>query len=162
MGGDYAGAVLAGDLDYRVVRVVVDDDDVIAGVEGFEGASQAEGVVVCVQECGERGHETTPRGARMSLRQLRRVGVLPPAAPVLTPPKSHGTSSTLPTLAKNARMGSPSRGGFKGYTSNIKVGQPLESYLDRLSIEPGVPLRLQKLDFDVPSKGRDHANRVQG
>ena len=29
------------------------------------------------------------------------------AAPVLTPPKSHGTSSIVPALAKNARTGHP-------------------------------------------------------
>jgi hypothetical protein len=49
-------AVFACDVDGGISRAVIDDQDVIAGVERFQAAAQAECIVFGVQQGRERGH----------------------------------------------------------------------------------------------------------
>ena len=57
LGGDYACAIFASDLNGPVAGTVVDDEDVVAGIERLEGAAHPHGVVFRVQYCRDREHE---------------------------------------------------------------------------------------------------------
>jgi hypothetical protein len=56
-GLDNPGTVLASKSDGGVARSVVDDEDAVARIEGFECTAQPQGVVLGVKQCGDRGHE---------------------------------------------------------------------------------------------------------
>ena len=55
---DNSRAVLACDVQRTVTGAVINDDDVIAGVDHLERPAQPERVVMCVDHGGDRGHDS--------------------------------------------------------------------------------------------------------
>ena len=60
LGIDDSRAVLAANFSSGIARVVIDDQNVVAGIQCLKGSPQAEGVVFGVQQCGDRGHAWAP------------------------------------------------------------------------------------------------------
>lgn len=67
---DDASAVFMGYAQSIVARIVVNDQNFIAGIQRFQGAAQLPGIVKGVQQCGERGHGIGSN-AEESLREVR-------------------------------------------------------------------------------------------
>jgi hypothetical protein len=78
-----------------------------------------------VAQAFEFGGDINKVGA-LSFAHLRRAGAMQHAVPVLTPTKSHDTSSIVPALAKSARAGHPQFhwGKKKVNTEHRKAGPP--------------------------------------
>lgn len=52
------GSVLPCHSGRRIVRAVVNDEDFVAGIEGLQRSSKPERVIVGMEDCGERGHDS--------------------------------------------------------------------------------------------------------
>jgi len=69
-GVDDPGTIFPGDLKGAVVGTVIDHQDVIAGMESFENATQTKGVIAGMDQCSDSRHEGCVRSLREKQRNL--------------------------------------------------------------------------------------------